>query len=99
MKKAPAASCLAAAALLTLSACGKPEASEIATAVAADGLGDEMSECFAQGLLDSDVSTISLDVLAADGIATDDGGEVQVVEADIPAIRAVASSCGFELTG
>ncbi|MBA3338832.1 MAG: hypothetical protein H0T54_03630 [Geodermatophilaceae bacterium] len=99
MKKIAAILGLAAAALLTVSGCSKPAASEISAAVQADELDAEMSDCFAQALLDSDVSGTSLDVLAADGIATDDGGQVEVVKADIPAIQAAASGCGFELSG
>lgn len=99
MKRIATAVGLAAAALMTLSGCGEPEASEISSAVQADGLDADMADCFAQGLLDADVSGTSLDVLAEDGIATDDGGQVQVVADDIPAIREVASGCGFELTG
>jgi len=96
MKKTAAAICCAAA-LTTLSGCGKPEASEISAAVQADDLDAEMADCFAEGLLESDVSGTSLDALAEDGIATDDGGQVQVVADDIPAIKAVATDCGFEL--
>lgn len=99
MKKSAAAISLAAAALLALSGCSKPEASEISAAVQADDLDAEMADCFAQGLLESDVSGTSLDVLAAEGIATDDGGQVEVVADDIPAIQAAAEACGFELVG
>lgn len=99
MMKSAAAFGLAAAAVLTLSGCSQPEASVISAAVEADGLDTEMADCFAEGLLDADISGTSLDVLAEQGIATDDGGEVQVVADDIPAIRSVASGCGFELTG
>lgn len=99
MKKTAATFGLAAAALLALSGCSKPEASEISAAVQADGLDAEMADCFAQGLLESDVSGTSLDVLAEEGIATDDGGQVEVVADDIPTIKAAATECGFELTG
>lgn len=99
MNKTSAAIGLAAAALLALSGCGKPEASEISSAVQADDLDAEMADCFAQALLDSDVSGTSLDVLAEEGIATDDGGQVEVVADDIPAIQAAAEGCGFELVG
>lgn len=99
MKKTAAFVGLVAAALMSLSGCSKPEASEISAAVQADNLDAEMSDCFAQALLDADVSGTSLDVLASEGIATDDGGQVQVLQDDIPAIKAAASGCGFELTG
>ncbi len=99
MKKTAATLGLTAAALLVLSGCSKPEASEISAAVQADDLDAETADCFAQSLLDSDVSGTSLDVLAEEGIATDDGGQVQVVADDIPAIKAAASDCGFELVG
>lgn len=99
MKKTAAALGLAAAAVLTVSGCSKPEANEISAAVQADDLDAEMADCFAEGLLEADVSGTSLDALAKDGIATDDGGQVQVVADDIPAIKAVASDCGFELVG
>lgn len=99
MKKTAAIIGLAAAAVLTVTGCSKPEASEISAAVQADNLDAEMADCFAQALLDSDVSGTSLDVLAAEGIATDDGGQIQVVKADIPAIQQAASGCGFELSG
>ncbi len=99
MKKIAATFGLATAAFLTMSGCSKPEASEISAAVQADDLDAEMADCFAQGLLESDVSGTSLDVLAEEGIATDDGGQVQVVADDIPAIRDVATDCGFELVG
>ena len=97
MKKTAAAIGLAAAALLTVSGCSTPEAGEISSAVQDDDLDAEMADCFAQGLLESEVSGTSLDVLAAEGIASDDGGQVQVVADDIPAIKAVATDCGFEL--
>ncbi len=99
MKKTAAFLGLAAAVLLGMSGCSKPEASEISAAVQADDLDAEMADCFAQALLDADVSGTSLDVLAEEGIATDDGGQVQVVADDIPAIKDAASGCGFELTG
>ncbi len=99
MKKIAATIGLAAAAFLTISGCSKPEASEISAAVQADDLDAEMADCFAQGLLEADVSGTSLDVLAEEGIATDDGGQVQVVADDIPAIQGVAQDCGFELVG
>lgn len=99
MKKTATAFGLAAAAALALSGCSKPEASEISSAVQADNLDAEMADCFAEGLLGADVSGTSLDVLAEDGIATDDGGQVQVVADDIPAIQAAAEACGFELVG
>jgi len=99
MKKTAAAFGLAAAAVLALSGCSKPEASEISSAVQEDDLDAETADCFAQGLLDADVSGTSLDVLASEGIATDDGGQVQVVQDDIPAIKAAAEACGFELVG
>lgn len=98
-KTAAAVVGIAAAALMTLSGCGKPEASEISKAVEADGLEAEVAKCFAEGLLKSDVSGTSLDMLAEEGIATADGGQVQVVADDIPSIRAAATDCGFELTG
>jgi hypothetical protein len=97
MKKTAAAFGLAATVVLTMSGCSKPEASEISAAVAADDLEAEMADCFAAALLDSDVSGTSLDVLAEEGIATDDGGQVEVVADDIPAIQAAAEECGFEL--
>jgi len=99
MNKTAAAFGLAAAAVLALSGCSKPEASEISSAVQEDDLDAETADCFAQGLLDADVSGTSLDVLASEGIATDDGGQVQVVQDDIPAIKAAAEACGFELVG
>lgn len=99
MRKTAAAFGLATAALMTLSGCSKPEAGEISSAVQEDGLDAEMADCFAEGLLEADVSGTSLDVLASDGIATDDGGQVEVVADDIPQIKDVASDCGFELTG
>lgn len=99
MKKTAAILSLAAAALLSVSGCSKPDASVISSAVQADDLDAEMADCFAQALLESDVSGTSLDVLAEEGIATDDGGQVQVVADDIPAIKDAASGCGFELTG
>lgn len=97
MKKTATAVSLAVGALLSVSGCSKPEAGEISSAVRADDLDAEMADCFAQGLLESDVSGTSLDVLASEGIATDDGGQVSVVEDDIPAIQAAAEACGFEL--
>lgn len=97
MKKTATVLGLAAAALLALSGCSKPEASEISSAVQADDLDAEAADCFAEALLEADVSGTSLDALAEDGIATDDGGQVQVVADDIPAIQAAAEDCGFEL--
>lgn len=99
MKKNAAILGLAAAALFSVSGCSKPAASAISTAVQADDLNAEMADCFAQALLDSDVSGTSLDVLAKEGIATDSGGQIEVVKDDIPAIQAAASGCGFELSG
>lgn len=99
MKKLAATIGLAVAALLTVAGCSKPDASEISAAVQKDQLDATMADCFAEALLASDVSGTSLDVLAAEGIATDDGGQVQVVADDIPAIKDAASGCGFELTG
>ena len=99
MNKTAAAFGLAAAAVLALSGCSKPEASELSTAVQAepDGLDAEMADCFAEALLAADVSGTSLDVIASEGIATDDGGQVEVVADDIPAIKAAAEACGFQL--
>jgi len=99
MNKTAAAFGLAAAAVLALSGCSKPEASEISSAVQEDDLDAEMADCFADALLAADVSGTSLDVLAAEGIATDDGGQVEVVADDIPAIKSAAEECGFELVG
>lgn len=99
MKKTVALLGLAAAVALGVSGCSKPEASEISAAVQADDLSEEMADCFAQALLESDISGTSLDVLAEEGIATDDGGQVEVVADDIPAIQAAATECGFELSG
>ncbi|MDQ4038252.1 MAG: hypothetical protein M3313_07865 [Actinomycetota bacterium] len=99
MNKTAAVFGLAAAAVLALSGCSKPEASEISSAVQADDLDAEMADCFADALLAADVSGTSLDVLAEEGIATDDGGQVQVVADDIPAIKDAAQECGFELVG
>lgn len=99
MKKTAAVLGLAAAAVLALSGCSKPEASEISSAVQEDDLDAEMADCFAAALLAADVSGTSLDVIAEEGIATDDGGQVQVVADDIPAIKGAAEECGFELVG
>jgi len=97
MKKTAAVFGLAAAAVLTVSGCSKPEASEISSAVQQDDLDADMADCFAEALLKADVSGTSLDVLAEEGIATADGGQVEVVADDIPAIQAAAEECGFEL--
>jgi len=99
MKKTAAILGLAVSVVLTVSGCSKPEASEISAAVQADDLDAEMADCFAQALLDADIGGTSLDVLAEEGIATDDGGQVRVVKEDIPAIQEAATGCGFELTG
>lgn len=99
MKKTAAVLGLAAAAVLGLSGCSKPEASEISSAVQEDDLDAEMADCFAAALLAADVSGTSLDVIAEEGIATDDGGQVKVVKDDIPAIKGAAEECGFELVG
>ncbi len=99
MKQTAAILGFAIAFLLSVSGCSKPEASEISSAVQADDLDAEMADCFAQAVLEADISGSSLDVLAEDGIATDDGGQVTVIKDDIPTIQAAASECGFELTG
>lgn len=81
------------AALVVLTACGKPSAEEITAALVADGADQSVAECIADEAIKSDLSTDSLDRLAQEGITDDNGEDVQFLEDDSAVLQALITAC------
>ncbi len=79
--------------LLLLSGCGSPSAADIALALTADGAEESVAQCVADQAVQSDLSTDSLDRLAAEGITDDNGEDVQFLEDDSAILQALVAAC------
>ncbi|MPQ97876.1 hypothetical protein GB931_08055 [Modestobacter sp. I12A-02628] len=70
-----------------------PAASEISAAMQADGVSAAIADCFADQALQAGLDGDTLDALAEDGVATDDGGDITVAEDDQDQLSAISAAC------